>query len=138
MNKPPSLPKKPKAVAAGPRQLTRFLTELGSETIVTKDGESITRDQALAQTLWDLALGCEYEDDDGNAVYRHPDKAVAIFIMERREGRTPMTNATDEGPRMTAADKIDELAKARINAEADSIIPVSEPTANVGVPDHRD
>ena len=55
MSKPPSLPKRTKA-PADPRQLTRYLTELGGDMIVTRDGEGMTRDEALARTIWDMAL----------------------------------------------------------------------------------
>lgn len=137
MSKPPSLRKKGKA-PADPRQLTRYLTELGGDVVVDRNGDSMTRDEALARALWDMALGGIEETTEGEKVYRRPDKSVAIFIMERREGRTPVTGPVDEGARISAAEKIDELAKARINAEADSLIPVSEPTPVVGVPDHGD
>ena len=83
---------------------------------IVQDGEAITRDEALAQTLWNMALGSEYKNEDGKACFRLPDKSVAIFIVERREGRMPMTSQMEDSTGMSAADKVDELAKARINA----------------------
>lgn len=142
MNKPPSLPGK---TSSKKRRLTGFLEELGGETIVTDDGDSVTRDEALAKTLWSLALGGTYKDEDGDEHFRHPDKAVAIFIVERREGRMPMTSQLDTQSGMTASDRIDELARSRINSETDALCSgtdtldsVSENKSSVDVPNNGD
>ena len=131
-----SFPKRAKA-GTDPRRLTRFLADLGGEMIV-QDGEAVTRDEALAQTLWNMALGSEYKNEDGKACFRLPDKSVAIFIVERREGRMPMTSQMEDSTGMSAADKVDELAKERINAAADSILAVPEPGTDVDMPEDGD
>jgi len=104
------------------RQLTKLLTELGQEVVIQPDGRSATRDELLAAALWDLALGGVFETPEGTPRFFRPDKQIAMFILERREGRMPVNSSTDgDKDKLTAAEKIDDLAKERINAEADAV-----------------
>lgn len=118
--------------ADDPRRLTTFLKELGGETIIGDDGKAITRDEALAKTLWDIALGQPYVDDEGKTRIRPPDKAVGMFIIERREGRIPMSVQSGEQLGATAAAQIDDLALARLNAEADELVESTNRETNPG------
>lgn len=115
----PPTPKRPVAVPES-RRLMKLLVELGGDTIINEAGETITRDEALARTLWDLALGGIETGTGGETKFRRPDKQVAMFIMERREGKTP-TAVADEGDTFVIADRLDELARSRINSEADAL-----------------
>ena len=104
------------------RRLTQLLTELGQEVVIHSDGRSATRDELLAAALWDLALGGIFETPKSGPRFFRPDKQIAMFILERREGRMPVNSSTDgDKDKLTAADKIDGLAKERINAEADAV-----------------
>jgi hypothetical protein len=104
--------------------LTKELKKLASEIIaVDEGGESITREQALARTLWNLANGWveKTRDDHGNLKeIRHPPVAWAIqYVYERCEGRAaPM--ATEDVDRVRAADKVRELSRDRLNKLAGS------------------
>lgn len=120
----------------GNKRLTELLTELGGDYV---DGGEVTRDEALAQVLWDLALGYTYKDGDNKKQFVAPDRDIAKFIFERREGRVP-TAAADDRNVITATDKVSELACNRINSytdeslEADFADPVPEHTRPMAVP----
>ena len=118
---PPAFkPKKAKKVT-GPKRLTTFLTDMGSDVLILDDGTTATRDEMLAGQLWKMALGYTEEDGEGGQRIIKPDRSVAIFIFERREGRIPATARLDEYSSISAEDRVDELARARINAEADAL-----------------
>ncbi len=121
---PPAFkPKKAKKVV-GPKRLTTFLTDMGSDVLILDDGTTATRDEMLAGQLWKMALGYVEDDGEGGQRIIKPDRSVAIFIFERREGRIPATARLDEYSSISAEERVDELARARINAEADALVPV--------------
>lgn len=115
------------------RSLTKFLNTLGAE-MHTVDGEGtpISRENALADLLWKLALGWEEITRDAEGTMkkvRHPPVAWAIqYIYDRKEGRAAPTVLEDEG-RIKAAEKVRDLAKTRLNdfaASAAGPVPVAK------------
>ena len=120
MNAP--TPHKPKRVVPESKRLTRLLVELGGDTVLDEQGVALTRDELLARTLWDLALG-GMEESGGEQRFRRPDKQIAMFLMERREGKTPVTVA-DENDSMVLTEKLDDLSRSRLNSEADALLAV--------------
>lgn len=110
------------------RELTDALRATGAEIydtrIVGEDGEirSITRYEALAELLWKKALGWIEEVDekgDKGVMVRtkrehKPESWAAQLIYERWEGKTPVA-MPEVGRGLTAADRVRDLSKARIN-----------------------
>ena len=104
----------------GTRALTSELKKLAAEVIDIDDGaEPVTREQKLAQMIWNLALGWieNQRDDDGNLKkIRHPPVAWAMqFLFERCEGKAPQA-VQEETTGIRAADKVRELSVERVNA----------------------
>jgi glucose dehydrogenase len=101
------------------KAITKHLHQLGAEVHTTDaQGNPITREQALAQVLWDLALGGEVVERDleGN-LKRVATKPVAWaiqYVMDRKEGKAvAATNDNETG--IKAAEKVRGLAKDRLN-----------------------
>lgn len=127
--------------AASTRALTRHLNELGREVHTVNDaGDPITREEALARRLWDMALGWEEQtrDDEGNLkTVKHPPVAWAMqYVYDRKEGRTAPTVLEDEG-RVRAADKVRELAKDRVNQLASAAAGPKPSDLKKGPPKHK-
>jgi hypothetical protein len=106
----------------GTRALTSELKKLASEVhTITNDGTPVTREQALADMIWKLALGWTevQRDEEGNAKkVIHPPVAWAMqYLFERIEGKAPQA-ITEDGGGIKAADRVRELAKDRINGLA--------------------
>lgn len=103
------------------RQLTQFLRELAMEveTIDPESGALVTKGEALAALLWKKALG--YVDVDlrtGETSQFKPEAWAIQMIWERVEGKAPPAIVDEKGG-MTAAEKVSELARLRISAEAE-------------------
>jgi len=114
------------------KALTQQVRKLGEQIIsVTDDGSPISRNEALAQMLWDMALGhtSRERDTDGTMreVYHPPVAWCAQYIYERQEGRSP-TAVPENDTRIRAADRVRDLAKARLNKIA---------VAVAGPPQHK-
>ena len=112
------------------RSLTKHLAEMGQQIHTVDDnGDPITREQALAALLWNMALGYEEQtrDDEGNlkTVKHKPASWALQAIWDRREGRAAPTVMEDEG-RIKAADKVRDLAKNRVNALAAKAAPATK------------
>jgi len=115
------------------KALTQQVRKLGEQIIsVTDDGSPISRNAALAQMLWDMALGHTSRERDADGTMRevyHPPVAwCAQYIYERQEGRSP-TAVPENDARVKAVEKVRELAKQRLNKMAVSAIgpPVHKP-----------
>lgn len=113
------------------KALTKFLGDLGQQVhTVDDDGNPITREAALAQLLWNKALGYEEKirDDNGTEkVKKHPPESWAMqYIWERREGKSVPMIAENEGG-IRASDKVRALSRERINAMATSLAAASVP-----------
>ena len=121
------------------KQLTRFLRELANDphTYDFSDERSLTKAEALAVLLWNKALGfSEPDPDNKGAIVNHKPEAWAIQLLwERLEGKAPAA-VEEQSQTMTAAAKVGELAKSRINSEAAASLAVSEHTGPVDVPDN--
>jgi hypothetical protein len=105
-------------------ELARHLRELAKQAYedgLLDDGTCLTREQALANLIWHKALGYTEvkKDDEGNEHedYHPPEKWAIQLIWERMEGRVTEAKQEDTG-RMSAAERVRELAKNRINAIA--------------------
>lgn len=120
---PPSLPKKRKRARYSSRQLTLHLREMAAEIQTMNDeGDLITRGEALAALLWKKALGYESLDEESKeAIYHKPEAWAISLIWERMEGKAPVSIPDDKGV-LTAADKISELVKSRINAITEAAV----------------
>lgn len=123
-----------------PRQLTQHLRELAVETeTMTDEGELITRSEALAQLLWKKALG--YKEtvvvkDKSDEIICHKPEAWAIqMIYERMEGKAPIA-IIDEKQQITAAEKISDLARTKLNQQAKAVVTVPEKNRSVDMPDN--
>jgi hypothetical protein len=104
------------------KEITRHLRQMAMEAAgLTESGEVQTRAEAMALLLWKKALGYTAQELRGEGKDRklteveHPPEAWALqLIYGRLEGKE--ANASiDEAGKITAAEKVDELAKARIN-----------------------
>lgn len=119
----------------GGKKITQYLREMSAETESLLDtGEVVDKASALAAMLWKKALGYSaIEEVRGVKVdVYHPPEAWAIqLVYERLEGKVPQA-PTDESNKLSAADRVSELAKSRINGLLTPAQP--EPTAAAGVP----
>lgn len=95
----------------------RKLARMAHDTMI--DGETVTREQALAAMIWRQALGWTEEKRDDAGVLRkidHPPVAwCQQFLFERTEGKAAVATVEPQQG-MKAADKVRELAKQRVNA----------------------
>jgi len=116
-----------------PRALTTEVRKLAEEAFsVTDDGTPLTRAEALARLLWNMALGYseKVRDEDGTLkTVIHPPVAWSVqYLYERLEGR-PQTAIAEDDTRIRAADKVRELSKQRLNKMAAVIV--------AGPPQHK-
>ena len=101
------------------REITNHLKRLAVEVeTITPDGDPVTRAEALALLLWKKALGhTETKQNEKGELeeVKHPSEAWAItVVMERLEGKVPAVTL-EEAAQHSAATKVSELAKSRIN-----------------------
>lgn len=101
------------------REMTNHLLRLAAEAYdVTEADGAISRGQALAMLLWDKALGHikETVSDEGKrtSVTHAPENWAIQLIYDRMEGKAPQA-VPDDAARVTATDKVRELAKNRLN-----------------------
>lgn len=99
--------------------MTGELKKLAQQAItVTDDGTPLTREQVLANLIWQQALGWTevVRDEEGNRKeIKHPPVAwCQQFLFERMEGKAPIAVPEDHGG-IKAAEKVRELSKDRIN-----------------------
>lgn len=100
------------------KQLTGHLRQLAAEAHDWSEQDGvITKGEALAALLWKKALGYSEEVDtpEGKKTVRIEPQAWAIqLVYDRMEGKTPVAVEESE-TKVTAAEKVRELAKARLN-----------------------
>lgn len=111
------------------RELTRHLRDLAAEAATVQDtGDIVSNAQALAALLWKKALG--YKDTQTNRdgvlveVDHMPESWAIQLIYERLEGKAG-PSATEEAGKITAAERVGELHRNRINAMATQTVGVS-------------
>jgi hypothetical protein len=117
--------RKAKDTTLGDRELTEALRRLGTAPYSggeVPDGEAKTQAEALAKLVWMFALGytAECEDEEGRLVskYTPPQKWAIDLVFKRIEGKEAAAEPTSKSRKMSAADKIAELAQQRINSLA--------------------
>lgn len=103
----------------GGKALTDELRKLSSEVhTISDDGSPITRAQILAGLIWRMAIGWEETTitEDGNRkTVRHPPVPWAMqYVFERTEGKAAIA-VQDDVIKISAAEKVRELSKARLN-----------------------
>lgn len=106
----------------GSKALTDELRKLAGEVVGTDaEGNPQTRAQALAGYIWKIALGWTEITTDSNGTrkeIRHDPVAWAVqYVWERTEGKAAQAQV-EETNRVSAAAKVRELAKERINKMA--------------------
>lgn len=99
--------------------LTKELKKLAVEVVEMDEGGSpLTREQVLARMIWRQALGWTevVRDDNGNKKeIKYPPVAwCQQFLFERVEGKAAPVQA-EAGQKITAAEKVSELARERAN-----------------------
>lgn len=101
------------------KELTKFLRQLAMEAEgFSPSGDVMTKAEKLAQILWKKALGSKemVSTEAGMREVTNAPEAWAIqMIYERLEGKVGPT-AVEEGGKVTAAEKVSELARDRINS----------------------
>ena len=118
----------------GIKSLTAELRKLAVEAHTVKDdGTPVTREAALADMIWKLALGWTEttRDENGNLkTVVHPPVAWAMqYCFERLEGKAPISATENEGG-VRAADRVRQLAKDRLNQIAATLV-VGKPPKHV-------
>lgn len=129
---------KGKSGAYSSRQLTQHLRELASDIHeMDEGGELFTKGQALAKLVFDKALGHEEKqiDDDGKEkmVYHKPEAWAIQLIWERMEGKAPQATPDDKKT-LTAASKVGDLVKARINSLSEAAAALPDSSGPVDLP----
>lgn len=117
----------PKKPALSKKVLSEHLRALATEVTAwdATEQEGISRAELLAKALWQRALGWTETviDDAGEeTTVVHPPQTWAMqFVFERLEGRAPQSEPEKEH-RVTAAERVRELAKKKLNSLAASAI----------------
>lgn len=118
------------------KELTKFLRQLAMEAESSADDGTVqTKAEMLSRLLWKKALGYTAMELRGEAANRvmaevyHPPESWAIqMIYERLEGKVANA-ATDDAGKLTAAERVSELSRNRINALAGGGLPgATKPT----------
>ena len=123
--------------------MTKFLRALAEEVETSLRDESsgefrlITRAEMLALVLWKKALGWIEPNKikDGPEIVHKPESWAIQLIYERLEGRAPQAVPDAKG-HLTAADKIDELAKSKLNRTAEAVAAIPCTDSSVDRPDN--
>jgi len=100
--------------------LSKFLRMVAQDIEDTDQNlDPITKAEALARLVWKYALGwTEYDPDDPNKVVlvHKPDWRAVALLYDRIEGK--VVAAIPDDKNLTLPEKVDELAKANLNAIA--------------------
>lgn len=120
-----------KIVSINDQALTRYLAELGKQVHTKRDdGSFVTREEALAEVLWRMALGWSERVRDNTGawaeVYHAPVSWAIQLLWDRRDGK-PAQAQPEEATRIKATDKVRELARSRINQLVSDPPPVYNP-----------
>ena len=87
------------------KDLLKFLTKLSGEKVELEEGESVTRAEALARTVWKEALGysvyADEEKEDGSVErafvqYHAPDKTARAILFDYLLGKPKPHSAVKE------------------------------------------
>lgn len=107
------------------RKVTRYLRELATEAeTISDDGTMLTKAEVLARLLWRKALGWTEQrrtKDDVVEIIHQPESWAINLVYDRLEGRVPQ-QLTDESEIPTVAERVGDLAKARMNKLAQAVV----------------
>ena len=113
--------------------VTEYIRKIATEThpdpLITgkgiDDAHMITNAEALARYMWKAALGYTEEVEildkttgqvmGTKSVVYFPDKAYVTLLYDRLEGRVPTVEVKAADDKPTAADKVSELSRNRLN-----------------------
>jgi len=97
--------------------ISSFIRSVAQEKVAGED-TVITRAEALARLLWDMALGrskvVDVETGEISTEYSPPDKHAMDIIMDRMEGRVG-TFEDEKKKSETITDRISRKNQVRIN-----------------------
>lgn len=96
----------------------KMIAEEVTEFDTTSD-RMISKAEALSRIIWRDALGYEEIDKSGITHIHRPDKACIGIVFDRIEGRAQTAISEGDG-KLTAADKVSEQGKKRINDITDA------------------
>ena len=111
--------------AAAKKMFTHYLNEIGQEETehyTDEDNQMImcTKIEKMCRNMWNFALGFKdkVKADDGTEinVTHAPDRGMMVILYDRLEGKAAPTRDVSTGKRVTAADKVTEQTKKRIEA----------------------
>ena len=99
--------------------ISSFIRSVAQEKVVAIGEDMVTRAEALARLLWDMALGSvikTVDPDTGkiNLAIAVPDKHAMDIIMDRMEGRVG-TFEDEKKKSESIPDKISRMNKKRAN-----------------------
>jgi hypothetical protein len=118
---PPPKPKVPTVLgskARAGRLLSHHLRVIAQECTELGPEESmVTKAEALARTMFKLALGCKEVDKNGIETIAVPDRGMIALIWDRIEGRAAQTDSADD-KKMTLPKKVSAENKKRLNSLA--------------------
>jgi hypothetical protein len=118
---PPPKPKVPSVLgskARAGRLLSHHLRVIAQEdTELGPEGDMVTKAEALARTMFKLALGSKVVDKNGVEIISVPDRGMIALIWDRIEGRAAQTDTSDD-KRMTLPKKVSAENKKRLNSLA--------------------
>ena len=97
----------------------------------------VTRAELLALVLWKKALGWTEQNKikDGPETVHKPESWAIQLIYERLEGRAPQAIPDAKG-HLSEAERINELAKSKLNRTAEAVVAIPDPGDSVGRPDN--
>ena len=141
--RPPPFKKPKQSSGRGLGPLTKHLRALAAEIETTDNSFNlITRAEMLAMVVWKKALGwIEPAKKQGEVVLvkeviHKPESWAIQLIYERLEGKAPQATPDEKG-RLTAAEKVTELVRTKLNAEAESVLSLPSPGGPVDLPNNR-
>jgi len=141
------------------KDLLKFLTKLSGEKVELEEGESVTRAEALARTVWKEALGysvyADEEKEDGSVErvfvqYHAPDKTARAILFDYLLGKPKPHSTVKEEKKareVPISRKIDDALVAHLNQaggvdagrsdKASAKNPISERMRNMALSKNR-
>lgn len=107
-----------KPITAG-KLLSKYIRDLADEPVVPieEDGSvrMATRAEALARKMWEIAQGYDEVLDDGKVRKHAPNATMITAILDRMEGKVPMTDTKDKKQKASVAERVGDQSKRRLN-----------------------
>jgi len=119
------------AKAKASRTLSKFVREIALEQteqcLEGDDPRPVSKAEKLARLMWKMALGWTEIKDDGKEIAHKPDKGMMALLWDRLEGKVPQTDGKSLGNKASAADRVGEQSRKRLNKIAGGIASDSGP-----------